>query len=81
MDGRGQPGPAAQQTPQQRRTARIAGWLMALTFVTSIPAALILYEPILNETDWILGADDDTRIGLGALLEVFLMIGTSARPS
>ena len=48
---------------------------MALTFFTSIPAALILYEPILNETDYILGSGDDTRVTLGALLEIFLMIG------
>jgi hypothetical protein len=48
---------------------------MALTFLTSIPAALILYEPILNEADYILGSGDDTRVTLGALLEIFLMIG------
>jgi Domain of unknown function (DUF4386) len=66
---------AVAQSPQQRQRARIAGWLMALTFVTAIPAALILYEPILNETDYILGSGDDTRITIGALLEIFLMIG------
>jgi Domain of unknown function (DUF4386) len=48
---------------------------MALTFFTSIPAALILYDPILNEPDYILGSGEDTRIALGALLEIFLMIG------
>jgi hypothetical protein len=48
---------------------------MAVTFFTSIPAALILYEPILNEADYILGSGDDARITLGALLEIFLMIG------
>jgi hypothetical protein len=48
---------------------------MASTFLTSIPAALILYDPVLNETDYILGAGDDARITLGALLEVLLMIG------
>ena len=64
-----------EQSPQQRRTARIAGWLMALTFVTSIPAALILYDSILNDTNYIFAAGDDTRVKLGALLEIFLMIG------
>ncbi len=64
-----------EQTPQQRQTARIAGWLMASTFVTSILAALVLYTPVLDETDYILGAGEDGRIRLGALLEVFLMIG------
>jgi hypothetical protein len=62
-------------SPQQRRIARIAGWLMASTFLTSIPAALILYDPVLNDTGYILGAGDDTRVTLGALLEIFLMIG------
>jgi hypothetical protein len=60
-----------EQSSQQRRTARIAGWLMASTFLTSIPAALILYDPVLNDTDYILGAGDDTRVTLGALLEIF----------
>jgi hypothetical protein len=64
-----------EQSPQQRRTARIAGWLMASTFLTSIPAALILYDPVLNDTNYILGGGDDTRVTLGALLEIFLMIG------
>ena len=48
---------------------------MASTFLTSIPAALILYDPVLSDTDYILGAGDDTRVTLGALLEIFLMIG------
>jgi hypothetical protein len=64
-----------EQSSQQRRIARTAGWLMALTFLTSIPAALILYEPVLNEADYILGDGDDARIRLGALLEILLMIG------
>ena len=64
-----------EQSPQQRQRARIAGWLMASTFLTSIPAALILYDPILNDTGYILGGGDDTRVTLGALLEIFLMIG------
>ena len=68
------PSPAV-QSPQQRRTARIAGWLMASTFVTSIGAALILYTPILDQTDYILGAGEDTRVSFGALLEILLMIG------
>jgi Domain of unknown function (DUF4386) len=70
MDG----GAAVEQSPQQRRTARIAGWLMASTFVTAI-GAVALYDPVLNDTGYILGAGDDTRITLGALLEFFLMIG------
>lgn len=64
----------SEQTPAQRRTARIAGWLMASTFVTSI-GALILYDPVLNDTGYILGAGNDGRVTFGALLEIFLMIG------
>lgn len=65
---------AHEQTDQERRTARIAGWLMASTFVTSI-GALVLYNPVLNDAGYILGAGHDTRVSLGALLEIFLMIG------
>ena len=64
-----------EQSPEQRQRARVAGWLMLSTFLTSIPAALILYTPVLDETNYILGAGDDTRVTLGALLEVLLMIG------
>jgi hypothetical protein len=48
---------------------------MASTFLASIPAALILYDPVLNDTNYILGGGHDTRVTLGALLEIFLMIG------
>ncbi|MDQ6928204.1 MAG: DUF4386 domain-containing protein [Actinomycetota bacterium] len=46
---------------------------------TSI-AALLLYEPVLNEVGYITGAGSDTRVSLGALLELILIIaniGTS----
>ena len=66
---------AVEQSRQQRQRARVAGWLMASTFLTSIPAALILYDPVLNDADYILGGGDDSRVTLGALLEIFLMIG------
>jgi len=60
-------------TPEQQQRARIFGVLFALTFVTSI-AALILYDPVLNDADYILGDGADTRVELGALLEIFLAI-------
>ncbi len=41
----------------------------------SAAAALVLYKPILDETDFILGSGEDGRIQLGALLEVLLMNG------
>ncbi len=47
---------------------------MASTFVTAI-AALALYDPVLNDAAYILGAGDDGRIQAGALLEFLLMVG------
>ena len=58
---------------EQQRRARIFGVLFALTFITSI-AALLLYDPVLNDADYILGDGADTRVKLGALFEIFLAI-------
>ena len=60
-------------TPGEKKAASWAGWFMAITFVTSIPAVL-LYHPVLHDHNYILGAGHDTRIELAAVLEVFLMI-------
>jgi hypothetical protein len=60
-------------SPEQQQRARIFGVLFALTFVTSI-AGLILYDPVLDDADYILGDGADTRIRLGALCEIFLVI-------
>ena len=57
-----------------RKTAFIAGALFVITFITSIPAALLLYRPVLDHTSYILGAGADTRVALGALLEILLII-------
>jgi hypothetical protein len=57
-----------------RRTAFIAGLLFIITFVVSIPAALVLYTPVLDHTDYILGAGADDRIAFGALLEMILIV-------
>lgn len=65
--------------PSSRRTATAAGVLYLVTHVTSI-AALILYAPVLNHADYVLGAGSDTRILIGALLELVLamaVIGTA----
>ena len=59
--------------PSTRRTARIAGVWWLITFVTSIPA-LLLYDPLLNDANFILTTGADARIQLGALLEVGLVI-------
>lgn len=60
-------------SPAQQRRARIFGVLFALTFVTSI-TGLLLYDPVLNDADYILGDGADTRVRLGALCEIFLAI-------
>ena len=59
-----------------RNIARTAGWLLIITFVTSIPAALVLYTPVLDHPLYIVGvgADADNRIALGALLEMILIV-------
>jgi hypothetical protein len=59
------------------KTARLAGIFFLLTFVTSIPAVL-LYEPLLKHTNYILGAGADHRIAFGAFLEVLLAISNIA---
>lgn len=48
-----------------------------MTIVASIPA-LILYDPVLNDTGYILGAGADTRVQLGAFLEVITAIANIA---
>jgi Domain of unknown function (DUF4386) len=66
-----------------RKLARITGLLWIATFVTSIPAVL-LYDPLLNDKDFILGGGGgDARIFIGATLELLLIIaniGTAVLP-
>jgi hypothetical protein len=57
-----------------RRLAFIAGALFLITYLTSIPAALFLYSPVLDHANYIVGGGADTRVALGALLEVLLII-------
>ena len=57
-----------------RRTASLTGWLFIVTFVASIPAFFIFYEPVLDHPNYIVGAGADNRIALGALLEMIVII-------
>ncbi|HJU97401.1 MAG TPA: DUF4386 domain-containing protein [Jiangellaceae bacterium] len=57
-----------------RRTSLVTGVLFIITFVTSIPAALMLYTPVLDDAGYIVGAGADGGVALGALLEVLLII-------
>ena len=52
----------------------MVGLLFIITFVVSIPAALVLYTPVLDHTDYILGAGADNRVALGAFLEMILIV-------
>jgi hypothetical protein len=60
-------------SPQHQQRARIVGVLFVLTFITAI-AGLILYDPVLNDADYILGGGAGTRTQAGALFEVLLAI-------
>jgi Domain of unknown function (DUF4386) len=59
---------------ESRRIAHTFGALYLITFATSIPA-LWLYQPVLDDpAGYIAGAGHDTRILLGAFLELLLII-------
>src|SRR3954453_1466510 len=72
--GRGRAGQGlCAPTNAEQRTARIMGAWFLGTFVFSIPAFLF-YDPVLNHANYVVGSGDDTRVGVGALLEVLLAI-------
>src|SRR5918998_3118210 len=59
--------------------ARVTGVLFLITFFTSIPA-YFFYVPVLDDPRYIVGAGADTRVSIGAFLElvlVFANIGTA----
>jgi Domain of unknown function (DUF4386) len=60
-------------TAGEQRTARIMGAWFLGTFVFSIPAFLF-YDPLLNHANYVVGGGDDTRVAVGALLEILLAI-------
>lgn len=52
-----------------RKTALVAGILYLVTFASSIPAFFLL-EPVLSNPSYIIGPGADTRVGLGAFLDL-----------
>jgi hypothetical protein len=60
-------------TRPMRRTALLAGLLYLLTFVTSIPT-LLLYRPLRDHADFVLGAGSAAGVTCGALLEIALAV-------
>src|SRR3954451_12413288 len=68
-----------------RKIATLTGWLMVVTFVTSIPAYFILYAPVRENPNLITGAgaDPTASVASGAVLELILIIanvGTDVVP-
>jgi hypothetical protein len=61
------------QVNSTRRIAFVVGVLFILTFVTSI-GGVIAYGPVLTDSHYITGAGADTRVFLGAFLELLLII-------
>ena len=62
-----------------RKVAIAAGTLYLITHITSV-GALILYTPILSNVSYIAGSGPDSRVLLGAFLEVicaFAIVGTA----
>src|SRR5215217_8405092 len=62
------------QVTSTRTIAAVTGWLFLVTFITSIPAAFVLYPPVLNDPTYIISAGADMKVSLGALLEVILVV-------
>ncbi|MEU8517051.1 DUF4386 domain-containing protein [Kitasatospora sp. NPDC048722] len=60
-----------------RRLATAAGVCYLVTHVTSI-GALVLYGPVLHDAGYVTGPGADTRVLLGALLEVVLALAIVA---
>lgn len=57
-----------------QKRARVFGVLFLITFVTSIPA-LLLVEPVLRDpVGYIAGSGQDTRVFFGVLLEALLIV-------
>lgn len=62
-----------------RRTAFLGGALYVLTFLSSIPAVLLL-DPVLGDTGYVIGAGADTQIAFASVLDVvnaLALIGTA----
>jgi hypothetical protein len=53
-----------------RKAALVAGIFYLVTFISSIPAALILLPPVLDNPDYIVSAGADTRVIWGCFLDV-----------
>lgn len=57
-----------------RKIALVTGVFFLFTIIPAPIAAFILYGPVLNNPDYIVGAGADTNVLLGAFLEVIIAI-------
>jgi Domain of unknown function (DUF4386) len=60
-------------TRTEQRTARIMGAWFLGTFLFSVPA-FWFYDPLLHHAAYVVGGGKDTRVAVGALLEICLAI-------
>src|SRR5579863_75723 len=61
------------QVKSTRRIALIVGVLFILTFITSI-VGVFAYGPVLTDPNYVTGGGPDTRVFVGAFLELMLII-------
>ena len=67
-------GPMIATKQTERRIAFVAGILLLITYLTSIPPFLYHYAPVVDDPSYIVGAGADTRVTWGAYLELLLII-------
>ncbi|MCW2962723.1 MAG: hypothetical protein JWM90_3110 [Thermoleophilia bacterium] len=60
-----------------RRLGRWVGILYIITFASAIPA-LLLFQPVLDDTRYVLGGGQDNQIAFAALLELILIVANIA---
>src|SRR5215469_2833680 len=65
---------AATRVASRRTTAIVAGACYLITHVTSV-GAVILYNPILNNSHFIISSGSTTQVLLGAFFEIILAFG------
>jgi hypothetical protein len=57
-----------------RKTALVTGVFFIITIIPSPIAQFVLYDSVLNDVDYIVGAGADANVRLGAFLEVLIAI-------
>jgi len=67
------PTPATSAATADRRRSLTAGVLFLVTFVSAI-AGVLLYAPVLDDPEYVLGSGADTRVLLGVLCEAVLIV-------